>query len=81
MFVRMLCGLYVGEVREVKYETGAMLVREKRAARVEFDPAAPAPPPPAEIAVTPDVARAAAPAQEVKPAAADPSKKTARKKR
>jgi hypothetical protein len=50
----MKIGMYAGEVRDVKDHAAHALIREKKAERVLFDPDDPSPPPPAEIAVTPD---------------------------
>jgi len=54
MYVRMKVGAYAGQVRDVKDHAARLLIREGKAERMVFDPDNPAPPPPAEIAVTPD---------------------------
>lgn len=61
MYVRMKVGAYAGQVRDVKDHAARLLIREGKAERMVFDPDNPAPPPPAEIAVTPDAAGAEAP--------------------
>ncbi len=54
MYVRMKVGSHAGEVRDVRDHAAHVLIRERKAERVIFDPDDPSPPPPAEIAVTPD---------------------------